>query len=194
MNFLAHVYLSEDNFSLAVGNLIADRVKGKDLTNFSPMIQKGILLHRKIDTFTDHHPLFKECVSILFSIYRHYSRVIIDIYFDHFLASNWDKYNSKNLKVFSNEFYDALKIESENFPENIKNFSRTLIFYNWFDSYKTITDLELILTQMAQRTRFPSKLSASKKQLKGNYTYFHNHFSSFMEEVIDFTKNEIKNL
>ena len=194
MNFLAHVYLSEDNFSLAVGNLIADRVKGKDLTNFSPMIQKGILLHRKIDTFTDHHPLFKECVSILFPIYRHYSRVIIDIYFDHFLASNWDKYNSKNLKVFSNEFYDALKIESVNFPENIKNFSRTLIFYNWFDSYKTITDLELILTQMAQRTRFPSKLSASKKQLKGNYTYFHNHFSSFMEEVIDFTKNEIKNL
>ena len=194
MNFLAHVYLSEDNFSLAVGNLIADRVKGKDLTNFSPMIQKGILLHRKIDAFTDHHSLFKECVSILFSIYRHYSRVIIDIYFDHFSASNWDKYNSKNLKVFSNEFYDALKIESVNFPENIKNFSRTLIFYNWFDSYKTITDLELILTQMAQRTRFPSKLSASKKQLKGNYTYFHNHFSSFMEEVIDFTKNEIKNL
>ena len=191
---MAHVYLSEDNFSLSVGNSIADRVKGKDLTNFSPMIQKGILLHRKIDAFTDHHPLFKECVSILFPIYRHYSRVIIDIYFDHFLASNWDKYNSKNLKVFSNEFYDALKIESVNFPENIKNFSRTLIFYNWFDSYKTITDLELILTQMAQRTRFPSKLSASKKQLKGNYTYFHNHFSSFMEEVIDFTKNEIKNL
>ena len=194
MNFLAHVYLSEDNFSLAVGNLIADRVKGKDLTNFSSMIQKGIFLHRKIDAFTDHHPLFKECVSILFPIYRHYSRVIIDIYFDHFLASNWDKYNSKNLKVFSNEFYDALKIESVNFPENIKNFSRTLIFYNWFDSYKTITDLELILTQMEQRTRFLSKLSASKKQLKGNYTYFHNHFSSFMEEVIDFTKNEIKNL
>ena len=194
MNFLAHVYLSNDNFSLAVGNLIADRVKGKDLTDFSPMIQKGILLHRKIDVFTDYHPLFKECVSLLFPIYRHYSRVIIDMYFDHFLASNWDKYHSKNLKVFSNEFYVALKIESENFPENIKNFSKTLIFYNWFDSYKTITGLELILTQMEQRTRFPSKLSASTKQLKENYTYFHNRFSSFMEEVIDFTKNEIKNL
>jgi len=71
MNFLAHVYLSVDNFSLAVGNLIANRLKGKDLTNFSPMIKKGILLHRKIDAFTDHHLLFKECVSILFPIYRH---------------------------------------------------------------------------------------------------------------------------
>ena len=100
MNFLAHVYLLEDKFSLAVGNLIADRVKGKDLTNFSPMIQKGILLHRKIDAFTYHHPLFKECVSLLFRIYRHYSRVIIDMYFDHFLASNWNKYHSKNLKTF----------------------------------------------------------------------------------------------
>ena len=194
MYFLAHVYLSEDNFSLAVGNLIADRVKGKYLTDFSPMIQKGIILHRKIDAFTDLHPLFKECVSLLFPIYRHYSRVIIDMYFDHFLASNWDKYHSKNLKDFLNEFYDELKIESENFPENIKNFSKTLIFYNWFDSYKTITGLELILTQMEQRTRFPSKLSASTKELKENYTYFHNRFSSFMEEVIDFTKNEIKNL
>ena len=194
MNFLAHIYLSNDNFSLAVGNLIADRVKGKYLTDFSPMIQKGIILHRKIDAFTDLHPLFKECVSLLFPIYRHYSRVIIDMYFDHFLASNWDKYHSKNLKDFLNEFYDALKIESENFPENIKNFSKTLIFYNWFDSYKTITGLELILTQMEQRTRFPSKLSASTKELKENYTYFHNRFSSFMEEVIDFTKNEIKNL
>ena len=166
MNFLAHVYLSEDNFSLAVGNLIADRVKGKDLTNFSPMIQKGILLHRKIDAFTDHHSLFKECVSILFPFYRHYSRVIVDMYFDHFLASNWDKYHSKNLKVFSNEFYDALKIESENFPENIINFSRALIFYNWFDSYKTITGIELILAQMEQRSRFPVKNECIHKTIK----------------------------
>ena len=58
MNFLAHVYLSEDNFSLAVGNLIADRVKGKDLINFSPMIQKGILLHSKFVVVTELHPLF----------------------------------------------------------------------------------------------------------------------------------------
>ena len=126
MNFLAHVYLSEDNFSLTIAN----RLKGKDLTNFSPMIQKGIILHRKIDVFTDNHPLFKECVLLLFPIYRHYSRVIVDMYFVHFLASNWNKYHSKDLKTFSNEFYDALKIESKNFPENLKNFSRALILYN----------------------------------------------------------------
>ena len=166
MNFLAHVYLSVDNFSLAEGNLIANRLKGKDLTNFSPMIKKGILLHRKIDAFTDHHPLFKECVSILFPIYRHYSRVIIDMSFDHFLASNWDKNHLKNLKVFSNEFYDALKIESENFPENIINFSRALIFYNWFDSYKTITGIELILAQLEQHTRFLIKNECIHKTIK----------------------------
>ena len=130
------------------------------------MIQKGILLHRKIDVFTDHHPSFKECVSILFPFYRHYSRVIIGMYFDHFLASNWDKYHSKNIKVFSNEFYDALKIESENFPKNIKNFSRTLIFYNWFDSYKTITGIELILAQLEQHTRFLIKNECIHKTIK----------------------------
>ena len=83
MNFLAHVYLSGKNVPLAVGNLIADRVKGNTLDGFPPVIQKGILLHRKIDHFTDHHENFKACVQLLFPVYRHYSRVIVDMYFDH---------------------------------------------------------------------------------------------------------------
>ena len=101
MNFLAHVYLSGNNAPLAVGNLIADRVKGNDNNDFSPMIQKGIFLHRKIDYFTDHHSDFKACVTLLFPIYRHYSRVIVDMYYDHFLACHWKKFHPLPLNSFA---------------------------------------------------------------------------------------------
>ncbi|MFQ3341355.1 MAG: acyl carrier protein phosphodiesterase [Flavobacteriaceae bacterium] len=190
MNFLAHVYLSENNLPIPVGNLIADRVKGKGVADFSPMIQKGIFLHRRIDNFTDRHKLFKECVPLLFPTYRHYSRVIVDMYFDHFLAANWTIYHLKTLEYFTTEFYIALQKEAENLPKKIQKFTAAIIRYNWFKHYKTISGLKLMLMQMEQRTQFSSKLSASTPQLKENYTYFHDHFSEFMTEVIEFTKNE----
>ena len=66
MNFLAHVYLSGNDFEVALGNLIADRVKGKQIQHYPLKIQKGIKLHRSIDNFTDNHPLFRVSVSALF--------------------------------------------------------------------------------------------------------------------------------
>ena len=84
MNYLAHVYLSGDDKHLAIGNFIADKVKGKQFLQYPQTIQNGILLHRKIDSFTDSHPLFKKNVTLLFPIHRHYSRVIVDLFFDHY--------------------------------------------------------------------------------------------------------------
>ena len=94
MNFLAHVFLSGDDFPLAVGNLIADQIKGNEVQNYPLQVQNGIKLHHAIDHFTDTHQIFKECVTELFPIYRHFSRVIIDMDFDHFLAVHWNKYHS----------------------------------------------------------------------------------------------------
>ena len=89
MNYLAHVYLSGTDQDLSIGNFIADHVKGKAYLDYPDSIQRGILLHRKIDHFTDSHPLFKKNVSLLFPQYRHYSRVIVDMFFDHVLAVHW---------------------------------------------------------------------------------------------------------
>jgi acyl carrier protein phosphodiesterase len=194
MNFLAHVYLSGNNIPLAIGNLIADRVNGKSFKNFSPEIQKGILLHRKIDHFTDHHPAFKACVTKLFPTYRHYSRVIVDMYFDHYLAAYWTQYHPQSLKEFSSQFYSDLSLEAEKLPENIQKFTAALIRYDWFKAYASVSGLHLILSQMEMRTQYPSKLGASTKELKENYTYFHTHFSHFMDNVIAYSKKEIKTL
>src|SRR5450432_1821563 len=92
MNFLAHLYLSGDNPQVMIGNFIGDFVKGKNLTErFDTDVAKGIALHREIDWFTDTHIVVKQSKDRLRPKYRHYAGVIVDIFYDHFLAKNWDK-------------------------------------------------------------------------------------------------------
>ena len=99
MNFLGHIYLSGQDTELAIGNLVADQIKGNRISELPDKIKNGIVLHRLIDEFTDNHISYKKCVRKLFPKYRHYSRIIIDMYFDHFLAANWDNFHKTPLKI-----------------------------------------------------------------------------------------------
>ena len=93
MNFLAHIYLSGNNDLVTIGNFIADGIRGKKYLEFPIDIQTGILLHRQIDTFTDAHKTVRESTKRLHKNYSHYSGVIVDILYDHFLAKNWASYS-----------------------------------------------------------------------------------------------------
>jgi len=188
MNFLAHVFLSGDDFPLALGNLIADKIKGNELKIYPPSVQRGIFLHREIDHFTDTHPLFKACVTELFPTYRHYSRVIVDMYFDHFLAVLWNRFHPLELSEFSTQFYTKLNTTDIEFSEKTERFIDALITYNWFEQYQTIQGLHSILLQMDKRTRFDSNLANSTTELVEKYSYFQNNFLDFMQDLIRFSK------
>ena len=92
MNFLAHIYLSGDSRELLIGNFIGDYVKGKDYEKYPPAIQDGILLHRKIDWFTDDHSITKKAKKLVRGQYGLYAGIVIDIFYDHYLSANWDQY------------------------------------------------------------------------------------------------------
>lgn len=96
MNYLAHLYLSGNDHQLMVGNFIGDAVKGSLYEQFPGRIREGILLHRQIDTYTDNHPKIRQAKSYFSKSYGKYSGVVVDVLFDHFLASNWNKYHHKN--------------------------------------------------------------------------------------------------
>ncbi|MGB0879588.1 MAG: ACP phosphodiesterase, partial [Polaribacter sp.] len=108
MNFLAHLYLSNSNTNIMIGNFIADHIRGNKFKHFHPKIQQGILLHRQIDTFTDRHSIVRKSKRRLHERYRHYDGVIIDIFFDHFLAKNWNKYSDIPLAEYIDTFYKSL--------------------------------------------------------------------------------------
>lgn len=189
MNFLAHVFLSEHDFELALGNLIADQIKGKGFDQFSPKVKAGILLHRKIDDYTDHHPAFRSCVKKLFPRYRHYSRVLVDMFFDHFLAKNWQQYHNQKLTDFTTRFYYFLLKKEYSIPDHCNQFISHLVKYKWFESYQTIEGLKKILTQMESRTQFESNLSKGCEDLVNDYFFYESHFSYFLPNIIDYLKN-----
>ncbi|MDR6301399.1 acyl carrier protein phosphodiesterase [Mesonia maritima] len=193
MNYLAHIYLSGENEDLKIGNFIADSVKGKNYKKYPEVVQQGILLHRKIDSFTDSHPTVFKSTHRLFPIYSHYASVIIDVLYDHFLAKNWKKYHDTSLAIYVDEFYYLLKTNFEILPKRVQKFYPYMVSQNWLLNYATIEGIEQILFQMNGRVKSKIQLHHSIKEFKEDYTLFENEFTSFFEELIQFSENERKN-
>ncbi|CAN5310818.1 acyl carrier protein phosphodiesterase [soil metagenome] len=194
MNYLAHIYLSGDNDNLKIGNFIADAVKGKQFIHFPPGIQKGIILHRAIDTYTDVHPVVKKSTHRLFPNYRHYSPVITDILYDHFLAANWNRYSNIPLESYVDDFYRLLEKNNEILPKKIRQFLPYMKRDNWLLSYKTIEGIGKILWQMNQRTGRKSKMNLAINDLQTYYSEFEEEFFTFFQDLEHFTKEHLSKI
>ncbi len=184
MNYLAHVYLSGANDLIKVGNFMADSVKGSQYQNCEKELQLGILLHRHIDSFTDAHPIYRQSKHRLHEKYGHYSGVIMDILYDHFLAKNWEKYSSISLPDFSKNFYKILENNLDLLPEKTKKIVPYLITQNWFESYASVTGIEKILLQMDYKTHHRVAMQEAVVELKNYYQEFENEFTLFFEELM----------
>ncbi len=194
MNFLAHIYLSGEDEGITIGNFIADGIKGKQYKKYPLQIQKGILLHRRIDSFTDQHPTVRQSTKRLHENYGHYSGVIVDILYDHFLAKNWKNYHSQPLDEYVGEFYEMLRKYFEILPTRIQRMMPYMIADNWLLSYATVEGISNILTQMNRRTKERSKMNLAVIELEQYYTEFETEFTYFFEELKTFSKNKIKEL
>lgn len=191
MNFLAHIYLSGDDHDTTIGNFIADGIKGKKYLNYPKSIQKGILLHRGIDSFTDQHPIVKQSTKRLHKNHGHYSGVIVDIFYDHFLAKNWNKYHNQPLEQYVDTFYKLLEKNYEVLPSRIQGMMPAMISNNWLLSYTSITGISKILEQMSVRVKHPNSMHLAALELKQFYTQFEAEFTPFFEELRTFSKNKI---
>ncbi|MCY4160647.1 MAG: ACP phosphodiesterase [Flavobacteriaceae bacterium] len=188
MNFLAHIYLSGEDPMVGLANLVADKIKGKEYLKYQPKIQKGILLHRQIDHYADSNPLFCIIADKLFPNYRHYSRIIVDMYFDHFLSNHWKNYSQQSLQNYSKEFYAFALQHQHLFPNKIQFFIQRLVRYNWLMKYQRLEDLQKILWQMEQRLTYPCPISESIHDLKANYDYFEELFLAFFKQINNYLK------
>ncbi len=194
MNFLAHIYLSGENDLVTIGNFIADGIKGKDYKKFSKDAQIGILLHRHIDTFTDAHKTVRLSTKRLHKKYGHYSGVIVDILYDHFLAKNWSNYSMTPLDVYVEAFYDSLEKHYNILPIRIQKMMPFMIADNWLLSYASIDGISRVLEGMNRRTKNRSGMDEAVNELETFYTDFEKEFTSFFEELIEFSKLKLKEL
>ncbi|WP_335974975.1 acyl carrier protein phosphodiesterase [Gaetbulibacter jejuensis] len=190
MNFLAHIYLSGDNEFVTIGNFIADGIRGKSYKKFPIDVQIGILLHREIDTYTDAHPIVRQSTKRLHKNYSHYSGVIVDILYDHFLAKNWKDYSNVPLEVYVEQFYDSLEANFEMLPNRTQRMLPHMIADNWLLSYAKIEGIQRVLDGMNRRTKNISGMNTATNELKQYYAEFESEFTSFFEELRAFTKQK----
>ena len=194
MNFLAHSFLSGDVSEIMVGNFIADFVKGKSYTKYPNDIQKGILLHREIDHYTDKHEIVLRSKDKLRKSYRHYAGVIVDIFYDHFLAAGWSKYSHQKLLPYTEHVYYQIAEYESILPEKVQWMLPHMRRNNWLFNYATIEGIQKTLSGMARRTKYQSNMEKATLELEAHYEQFQSEFHQFFPEVIAFAENKLAQL
>ena len=192
MNYLAHLYLSGTDPHVQIGNFIGDYVKGNRYDKYSPGIRTGILLHRRIDEFTDRHPMVKMSNLKLYSHYGRYSGIITDMFYDHLLATGWNDYCKTDLTHFVNDVHRLLIYNYFKLPARVKGFLPFLIKNRGLENYKHISGLKRALTIMSNRSSLPSKTETAIKILEENYDEFRDEFNTFFPDVIRMSKEFLR--
>jgi acyl carrier protein phosphodiesterase len=184
MNFLAHIYLSGENDQVKVGNFIGDWIKGNDHRKYPADIQKGILLHRSIDSFTDNHPIVKKSKNRLNDQYHKYSGIIIDIFYDHYLAHNWSTFSEIELIDFTRNLNNCLVSNMEYLPADIQEFIPRFMKRRWIESYATLEGIERVLEGMSKHTSLPDKTLDAIVILKRDYDGLKTEFFDFFPQLV----------
>ena len=186
MNYLAHIYLSGEDDHIKLGNFMADGVKGKKYLQYPSQVQKGILLHRGIDWFTDQNEIARISKRRLHPRYGLYKGVIIDIVYDHLLASNWDRYSDVDLQDFSRDFYSLLKSNFELLPDKVQYMSRYMMANDWLSSYASLSGIQEVLEGMNRRTGGRGHLDMAINDLEMNYVELNQDFHLFFQKLRTF--------
>lgn len=183
MNYLAHAFLSNNNADLLIGNFVADHIRGSQLQTFSPNIREGIFLHRRIDTFTDSHPEFKKSKRLFYDGFEKHSGILIDIYFDHFLAKNFNDYHTLNLGEFSADVYKIYLEHQELLPQGSSRFLEYVVKNNIYVSYSKIEGIQKVLYHLSQRIKHNVLLDASVPVLQKHEQELQENFKRFFEDA-----------
>lgn len=196
MNFLAHIYLSGENEELMIGNFIADFIKGNQFHHLPDGIKQGILLHRKIDTYTDQHHVVRQSTQKLHADYHKYAGVIVDIYYDHFLASNWERYSATKLVDFAENTYQTLLKNQDILPEKVQEILPYMLTHNWLVNYAKIEMMENTFQRLSQRisnrnNQKENNLHLATANLQKDYILFEEEFHLFFDDLRLFVKKEM---
>ena len=191
MNFLAHLYLSQNNTNIIIGNFIADHIRGNNYDEYSKEIQQGIFLHREIDTFTDAHEVVRKSKRRLHERYRHYDGVIIDIFYDYFLAKNWSDYSAIPLDVYTDTINNLFSNISDDLPVKSQQFIKYMVEYNILFNYKNKEGIAKVLNGMNSRTKGKSQMNLAIEDLQNLEEELQEDFTLFFGDLIAHTNQKL---
>ena len=190
MNYLAHLYLADANPESLIGNLMGDFAKGPIDQHLSPAIRQGIALHRKIDVFTNVHPLFTRSRQRIRPPFHRYSGILVDIFYDHLLARDWAQYSPLSLVCFSRTVYRILIAHYDNLPPLMRRSVSYIIANDLLLSYREVAGIERALRGIEGRLKRPSRLGEAVAELSDNYASLATDFAAFFPELTAYVFQE----
>ncbi|MEL7221718.1 MAG: ACP phosphodiesterase [Bacteroidota bacterium] len=183
MNFLAHLLLSCEEEELMIGNFLGDFIKNRELPSFSPAIQRGVRLHRLIDTYTDNHPVVRQGIHRLHKRHGKYAGVVIDILYDYILANNWTDYGPGTLKNFTQSTYRVLEKHLPAMPERLHTVVPRMINDNWLVRYGETDGVAYTFSRLKRRVSKPEYLENVLLSLQENEALLTEEFTQFFPDV-----------
>ena len=186
MNYLAHARLAGDEPQSVIGNFIGDMVKGRVGDEYPPGVRRGIMMHRRIDAWTDSHERTRECARLVSPPRRRWSRVMIDIFYDHLLAKNWDGYSDESLGDFLDRVYCVILGAKDVLPQPVFDAASAMVSSGWIERYATPEGLAAVFVGVSKRIGRENPLAGAEEELFGNYDEMNRHFGAFFPEVLEY--------
>ena len=190
MNTLAHLYLSGNDADLILGNFIGDSVRGGEFSQLDERVQEGVRLHRKIDRFTDQHPIFRQICSLMRGDFGRYCTVVADVFLDHFLARDWERFDARSLEDYTRWIHRILAERIDTCPERSRRYFKYLSTTDTLLHYRSTEGISRTLLQMAKRARFNSGMENAGAVLRRQYPQLKEGFESFFPELVRYTLGE----
>ncbi len=186
MNYLAHLYLSSQSDAALVGALLGDFVKVDHHSRYPAPVARAIILHRSIDSFTDAHPLHRASRRRLDPRFRHTRGLLVDLFYDHFLARDWDRWANQPLAIFTKGVYAALQAVDHPLPPRLERMLPYMVADNWLASYRELENVGRALAGLSRRLQVPNHLNEGLEELTANYTGLESDFLAFWPELTGF--------
>jgi acyl carrier protein phosphodiesterase len=193
MNWLAHLFLSEPNVENRLGNLLADIVKGSARQGLNSNILRGIECHQVIDKFTDCHLVVQRSKERISSGYRRFAGVLVDVFYDHFLAKNWSKYSKVTLDEFTAEIYESFQAYQGQIPIAVREVITRVAVEDWLGAYRNVLGVENTLGRISKRLSMRRNrtflLNLAVSELTTHYDALEYDFLEFFPELLLHVEN-----
>lgn len=193
MNYLAHLHLAPDEEQARIGNLLGDFLKPALATHLPAPMQAGMTLHRFIDHFTDQHAIVIRAKRRIASERQRYAGILIDIFFDHYLARHWSQFDHRALSDFSQQVYAELQKYDAILPKRLQEVAPSMIQYDWLGGYQHVERIEMVLAGFARhRIGRASAFAAGIDDLRMHYGQLESDFMAFYPQLITAVQQQIQ--
>lgn len=188
MNYLGHLYLSPPEEDALLGSLMGDFVKGPVAGRYPPSIERAIVLHRRLDAFTDAHAAVRLSRSRISAARRRYAGIMIDMFYDHFLARSWAEFHPEPLEVFCGRIYEMLGRREVELPERLRLVAPNMARWDWFGSYAEVESIYAALNRISRRLKRENPLHGAADELLQNYAALEADFRAFLPDALAWSR------